>query len=190
MPRAGHQTRVSLPGTIIVRGSTTYAASRKASYQAERSLARLVLAFPLVFPFPSEWIFARDISAICGFRVSRCLSLRPCRTPVRNRSSPRGFHSGDLLSASRSLPLGGSRRPVGATRLPRAISPSTFSFALLSSWLLFLSLSLSLPLTLDLPLQTSSDRPRHRLTVEETVRVRAKRDADRSRDDFSDLAAL
>lgn len=95
-----------------------------------------------------------------------------------------------LFSSSQSPPSRdprGSRRPVGATRLPCAISPSTFFFALLSSRPLFLSL----------PRPPHAFRYTHRpawtpairLTVEEMRTLEARRGID-LRDDFSDLAAL
>lgn len=127
------------------------------------------------------------ISRVIDFRYR--LLIPAARRNYSSLAGEPGFQSVlDLLSGSRSLPLGdlrGSRRPVGATRLPRAISPSTFSLALLPSWslsllslflhILFLSLSL-LP---DLPLhsQTSSD---HDHQVNRGRDAYLRRGADRS----------
>lgn len=89
------------------------------------------------------------------------------------------------FSVSPSRDPRGSRRPVGATRLPCAISPSTFFSALLSSRPLFLSL----------PRSSHAFRytrrpawtPAIRLTVEE---MRTRGEARIDPRDFSDLAAL
>lgn len=89
------------------------------------------------------------------------------------------------FSVSPSRDPRGSRRPVGATRLPCAISPSTFFSALLSSRPLFLSLPRSShAFRTRIPAWT----PAIRLTVEE-MRTRGEARID-PRDDFSDLAAL
>lgn len=77
------------------------------------------------------------------------------------------------FSISPSQDLRGSRRPVGATRLPCAISPSTFFFALLLSRPLALSLSI-----LDSRLSTSVPSVHsQRLARTPAIRVSRRRDA-------------
>lgn len=93
------------------------------------------------------------------------------------------------FSISPSRDLRGSRRPVGATRLPCAISPSTFFFALLSSLSAFsLSLSRSLCAFRSTRRPTQTRTSAVRLTVEE-MRTRGEAQID-PRNDFSDLAMI
>lgn len=90
------------------------------------------------------------------------------------------------FSVSPSWDPKGSRRPVGATRLPCATSPSTFFFALFLIFPGLLSFFLTISVRLSLLAETSSDPIR--LTVEE-MRIRSKTRID-PRNDFSDLAMI